>query len=195
VSSAPEAYRDLTHRIPGEPGIWVVIFGDMMVFSVMFVSFVLARRDDRALFHASAARLSQPCGLVNTVLLLTSSWFVTTAVHAAREGRGRSAALHFRLAICCALGFVVTKMIEYSDKIRAGIVINTNDFYMYYYVLTGIHLLHVLIGLGLLFCMARYAAGGAIDAKRVGHLESGASFWHLVDLLWIALFALLYLLR
>jgi nitric oxide reductase NorE protein len=195
VSSAPEANRDLPRHIPGETGIWVVIFGDMLVFSVMFVSFVLARRDDRALFHASAAHLNQTHGLINTVLLLTSSWFVATAVQAARDGRGRPAGVHFRLGVLCALGFVVIKVLEYSEKIRAGIVINSNDFFMYYYVLTGIHFMHVLIGLGLLIFMARYATGGALDAAKIGHLESGASFWHLVDLLWIALFALLYLIR
>jgi nitric oxide reductase NorE protein len=172
-----------------------MIFGDMLVFSVMFLSFMIARRDDREQFHASAGHLNQTAGLINTVLLLTSSWFVARAVHAARGGSGRTAAVNFRLAILCALGFAIVKVFEYSEKIRAGIVINTNDFYMYYYVLTGIHFMHVLIGLGVLIFMARYAAAGALTATKIGHLESGASFWHLVDLLWIALFALLYLLR
>ena len=195
VSAAPETVPDVARRIPGEAGIWVVIFGDMLVFSIMFVSFMLARRDDRALFHASAARLNQTAGLVNTVLLLTSSWFVAMAVRAARAGGGPSAALRFRCGVACAIGFIVTKLVEYTEKVRAGIVINTDDFDMYYYVLTGIHFMHVLIGLGLLIFMAGYARTGPLDARKVGHLESGASFWHLVDLLWIALFALLYLIR
>jgi nitric oxide reductase NorE protein len=172
-----------------------MIFGDMLVFSVMFVSFMVARREDREQFHASAGHLNQTDGLINTVLLLTSSWFVARAVHAARSGSGRTAAVNFRLAILCALGFAIVKVLEYSEKIRAGIVINTNDFFMYYYVLTGIHFMHVLIGLGVLIFMSRYAAAGTLDATKIGHLESGASFWHLVDLLWIALFALLYLIR
>ncbi len=177
-----------------------MIFGDMLVFSVMFLSFMIARRDARVQFHTSATHLNQTDGLINTVLLLTSSWFVARAVHAARGGGGRAAALNFRLAMLCALGFALVKVLEYSEKIRAGIVINTNDFYMYYYVLTGIHFMHVLIGLGVLLFMARYAAAGdpaagGLDAAKIGHLESGASFWHLVDLLWIALFGLLYLLQ
>jgi nitric oxide reductase NorE protein len=182
-----------------------MIFGDMLVFSVMFLSFMVARHGDRGQFHASAGHLNQTDGLINTVILLTSSWFVARAIRAARSGSGRSAAVNFRLAILCALGFVVVKVFEYSEKIGAGIVINSNDFYMYYYVLTGIHFMHVLIGLGVLIFMARYVAAGepggglpgagAPDATKIGHLESGASFWHLVDLLWIALFALLYLLR
>jgi len=195
VPSATEINSDAPRHVPGEAGIWVMIFGDMLVFSVMFVSFMLARHDDRAQFSASAARLNQTFGLINTVLLLTSSWFVATGIHAARKDSNRGAALRFRFAFLCGLGFVAVKLLEYREKMAAGIVINSNDFFMYYYVLTGIHLMHVLIGLGVLTFMARYAAAGACDARRIGHLESGASFWHLVDLLWIALFALLYLIR
>ncbi len=172
-----------------------MIFGDLLVFSVMFLSFVYQRREDPIAFQASAARLNQAYGLLNTVLLLTSSWFVALGIQAARRDDGRRAARAFRLATACALGFSAVKLLEYAEKVRADIVINSNDFYMYYFVLTGIHFMHVLIGLGVLTFMARHAAAGGIDARKLGHLESGASFWHLVDLLWIALFALLYLLK
>jgi nitric oxide reductase NorE protein len=101
----------------------------------------------------------------------------------------------FRFALACGVGFSVVKIVEYTQKIRAGIVINSNDFYMYYYMFTGIHFLHVLIGMGVLAFMAHYASDGKFSAIKIGHIESGASFWHVVDLLWIALFALLYLLR
>jgi nitric oxide reductase NorE protein len=180
--------------VPGEPGVWIIIFGDMLVFSVMFLSFMVARRADLALFRTSAAHLDRRLGLLNTVLLLTSSWFVALAIQAARGGDGRSTVRRFRGAIACALGFVVSKLLEYGMKVHAGIAINDNDFYMYYFVLTGIHFMHVLVGLGVLTFMTRYAAAGGFDAAKMSHLESGASFWHLVDLLWIALFALLYLL-
>jgi nitric oxide reductase NorE protein len=180
--------------VPGEPGIWIIIFGDMFVFSVMFLSFMVARRADLALFRASAAHLDQRLGLLNTVLLLTSSWCVAVAIGAARGGDVPSTVRSLRGAIACALGFVLSKICEYAAKVHAGIAIDSNEFYMYYFVLTGIHLMHVLVGLGVLTFMTRHAAAGGLDAVKLGHLESGASFWHLVDLLWIALFALLYLL-
>jgi len=180
-------------HVPGESGIWIMIFGDMMVFSLMFVAFLLGRRDQTALFAESRLHLNQTYGLVNTFLMLSSSWCVASAVHAVRSARHRAAGLYLRVALACGLGFCAVKILEYSEKFRAGIAINSNDFFMYYFVFTGIHLLHVLIGMGVLIFMTRVAAG-TVDARRLGYLESGASFWHLVDLLWIALFALLYLL-
>lgn len=88
---------------------------------------------------------------------------------------------------------MVVKFFEYSPKLHAGITISTNDFFMLYFVYTGIHLIHVVIGTGVLITLAVYVRSGGIDAIKVRNLESGASFWHLVDLLWIVLFALLYL--
>jgi nitric oxide reductase NorE protein len=184
--------RSIPH-VPGESGIWIMIFGDVLVFSLMFIVFLLARRDQTALFEASQRHLNQAYGLGNTFLMLSSSWCVAGAVQAVRDARNRTAGLYLRVALGCGLGFCTIKILEYGEKFRAGIAINSTDFFMYYFVFTGIHLLHVLIGMGVLIFMMRVAAG-SVDAKRQGYLESGASFWHLVDLLWIALFALLYLL-
>jgi nitric oxide reductase NorE protein len=189
----PTGAHHAVPHVPGESGIWIMIFGDMMVFSLMFVAFMLGRREQTALFAMSRLHLNQTDGLVNTFLMLSSSWCVASAVHAVRAARQRAAGLYLRLALGCGLGFCAVKVLEYAEKFRAGIAINSNDFYMYYFVFTGIHLLHVLIGMGVLIFMLRIAAAD-VDAKRLGYLESGASFWHLVDLLWIALFALLYLL-
>jgi len=192
VRPAAPRPRTMPH-VPGESGIWIMIFGDMLVFSLMFIAFLLGRRDQTDLFAASRLHLNQTYGLVNTCLMLSSSWCVAGAVLAVRSARPRAAGLYLRIALGCGLGFCAVKILEYGEKFRAGIAINSNDFFMYYFVFTGIHLLHVLIGMGVLIFMTRVAAG-TVDAKRQGYLESGASFWHLVDLLWIALFALLYLL-
>ena len=182
-------------HLPGEPGIWIMICGDMMIFSIMFIVYLFYRREDPELFESSQSRLNQSFGLINTFFMLTSSWCVAMAVEAARARRIKSTVILFRLGFACGLGFAIVKIAEYAQKISAGIVIDTNDFYMYYYVLTGIHFLHVLIGMGVLAFMAHYATKGDFAPIKIGHFESGASFWHLVDLLWIALFALLYLLK
>jgi nitric oxide reductase NorE protein len=188
------ASRRIRH-LPGEPGIWVMICGDMMMFSIMFIVFLFYRRYDLELFQSSQSHLNQSFGLINTFFMLTSSWCVAMAVEAARARRIKATVVLFRLGFACGLGFTIVKIAEYAQKIRAGIVINTNDFYMYYYVFTGIHFLHVLIGMGVLAFMAQYATKGDFAPIKIGHFESGASFWHLVDLLWIVLFALLYLLK
>ncbi len=185
--------RAAVSHVPGEIGIWIMIFGDMMVFTLMFISFLLGRRDQSAIFEASRLHLNQNYGLLNTLLMLTSSWCVAAAVQTVRTGGTRTARLYLRVAFGCGLGFCAVKVMEYGEKFHAGIGLNSNDFFMYYFVFTGIHLLHVLIGLGVLIFMSRVATG-SVDGTHAGYLESGASFWHVVDLLWIALFALLYLL-
>lgn len=181
-------------HLPGEPGIWVLIGGDLVMFSVLFMTFVYYRNVEPALFAQSQTLLSRGLGITNTLLLLTSSWFVANAIRQARGGNGPLAARLILGAIACGLGFVAIKAIEYGGKIGEGIGLTTDMFFTMYFMLTGIHLLHLLIGLGVLTWMQararRVTAGDDISA-----LESGASFWHLVDLLWVVLFALIYLMR
>ncbi|UCV23673.1 cytochrome c oxidase subunit 3 family protein [Ferribacterium limneticum] len=182
-------------HVPGEAGIWVFIFGDMMVFSLFFITFLFYRAQNVPLFVESQTHLSQTFGALNTFFMLSSSWFVALAVHGARKNMGKVTPIGFVLAFFCGLGFAAVKFFEYGEKIRAGITLNTNDFFMYYYMFTGIHFVHVMIGMGVLVFMARYSWAGGYDEKKIWNLESGASFWHLVDLLWIVLFALLYLIK
>jgi nitric oxide reductase NorE protein len=189
------ASRERVRRLPGEAGIWLFILGDVVVFSLFFATFLYYRGREVELFRASQAHLDQRLGLVNTLLLLTSSWLVASGLRAARVAPGRATPLCFLLALLCGVGFVAVKYFEYRAKIAAGLTLTTNDFYMFYYMFTGIHLGHVLIGIGVLAFMTRAAWAGRVQAGTIGHWESGASFWHLVDLLWIVLFALLYLLR
>lgn len=184
--------------MPGESGIWLFIVGDMMVFSLFFVTFLYYRGQNVELFQTSQTHLNQTFGALNTCFMLTSSWLVATAVHAARKHPGKTTPICFLLALLCGLGFVVMKFFEYSEKINAGITLTTNDFYMYYYMFTGIHLMHVLIGMGVLLFMTKYtmaANSAGFDKKQLVIIESGASFWHVVDLLWIVLFGLLYLVK
>ncbi|SNQ47732.1 Nitric oxide reductase NorE protein [Frankia canadensis] len=186
-------------HIPGEAGVWVLVLGDMMVFGVLFVLFSQARAADPDVFGASRETLSLPFGLLNTVLLLGSSYFVARAVRALRDrdlggdgGGGRRPALFFLAALVCGLGFAVNKGLEYGDKLAHGITPATNDFYLYYYVLTGIHALHLTLGMCVLVVLVRYTWNPARKPK-TAVVEGCASYWHLVDVLWIVLFPLLYL--
>lgn len=181
-----------TRRVPGEDGVWVLICGDMFAFSAFFLVFNYYRAQAPAVFAAGRDSLNGAIGLTNTVLLLTSSLMVAIGVHRAREGR-QSAGRFFAAALAMGLGFVLLKALEYGEKITAGITPLTNDFYMYYYVLTGVHLMHVLIGSAGLLAMAMKVRARAPSPERTMFLECGASFWHLVDLLWIVLFALFYI--
>lgn len=182
-------------HMPGEVGVWMFIVGDVIVFSLFFVTFLHYRGLEVELFTSSQHHLNQTFGALNTFFMLTSSWFVATAVHAARHNMGKVTPWFFLLGIACGLCFAVVKVLEYSEKIRAGITLTTNNFFMYYYMFTGIHFVHVIIGMAVLAFLARMSWSGQFDATRIRNLESGASFWHLVDLLWIVLFALIYLVK
>lgn len=183
--------RAITRRIPGEVGIWVLIGGELLAFSAFFLVFAYYRGLDTALFDAGREQLDHRIGLVNTLILLTSSLFVALGVVRVREGRP-GAARWFRLALACSGGFAALKAVEYGQKVAAGITPLTNDFFMYYFAFTGIHLLHVVIGSGaLLFAIG--VTGREPSESRTMIVECTAIFWHLVDLLWIILFALFYL--
>ena len=153
------------------------------------------RADDVALYVESQTQLNPLFGLFNTLLMLTSSWFVALGVHRAREDKVAESKRWILLALGCGLGFIVVKVFEYGEKFEAGINIVTNDFFMYYFLMTGIHLLHVIIGIGVLTFLWNVLKLPQIAEGEISAIESGASFWHLVDILWIVLFALLYLLR
>jgi nitric oxide reductase NorE protein len=182
-------------RIPGESGVWLLILGDMVVFGLFFITFAVYRSQNPSLYAHSQQLLNQSLGVTNTLLLLTSSCFVALAVRSARDRHSKLVPALFALALACGAGFGVVKVLEYVEKIRAGLTLNTNEFYTFYYMLTGIHFVHVLIGIGVLIYIGCISRKESLEAHDITVLENGASFWHLVDILWIVLFALLYLMK
>lgn len=191
--TVPAAGRYPGH-IPGETGIWVFVLGDMCVFGLLFGCFLFYRGHDLPLYLESRLTLNQTLGVTNTLLLLTSSWFVALGVEAARRQR-RSAAHLFALGFACGAGFAAVKFVEYGEKIRAGITLTSNEFYTFYYMMTGLHFLHVVVGMVVLVFMWAKARGGRFAPRDQSMIEGGATYWHMVDLLWVVLFALLYLVR
>ena len=193
VGASPEHAPTRGTHLPGEIGIWIFVCGDLLVFTLFFVLIALGNRDQPALFALSRAHLDMRLGLLNTVLLLTASWLVAAGVGDARSDHDARAKAKFAMAIGCAFGFIADKATEWSALLGAGRSPATNDFFMYYFVFCGIHLFHVVLGILFLGAMIRACARGVRDGGRDRLIESGGVFWHLVDLLWIVLFALLYL--
>lgn len=178
---------------PGTDGIWIFLFIDMNVFLVLFLTYLSERVRLPELFAESQHQLNALYGLSNTLLLLTSSAAVVVAVHAAR--RIETERVRRFLAIGMLFGglFCVNKIIEYSDKIGQGITPATNSFFGLYFAITIIHFMHVIGGLAFLqHCRgaARTEIGTLSYTKRV---ENVALFWHFVDILWLFIFPLLYL--
>lgn len=187
------ALRTHTHT-PGEPGLWLLIFGDMLIYSLFFLVFAHAYHGQPELFGSSQQLLSQGFGVVNTLILLTSSWFVVKGIQAVRRDPLVPAGRWFLLALLCGGAFALLKVVEYGLKMWQGQQLTSNDFFMYYYLITGFHLVHVSVGMVVLFFMMRAANRPHGNGQRLAFLESGATFWHMVDLLWIVIFPLIYLL-
>ncbi|MGQ3058694.1 MAG: cytochrome c oxidase subunit 3 family protein [Nevskia sp.] len=186
---------EAARRLPGVEGVWVFIAADMCFFALLFVSFMLGRQEATPVFEASRQTLDINFGGINTLILLTSSWCVVLAVEAVKRDALARVPHLIAGAFLLGVAFMVSKALEYGGKIKAGISMLTNDFYMYYFILTGLHLLHVLAGNILLIVLWKQARARRFSRDNCVVLECGASYWHMVDLLWIVLFPLLYLLR
>lgn len=196
TSLASERVRPPTARlghVPGEAAIWVFIIGDLLFFSLCFIQFYLSRNELAEVFDSSQRALSINFAAVNTILLLTGSLFVVMGVHYVKDGRTRSGANLFVLAIGCAAVFGVNKVFEYSHHLSMGHTATSNLFFQYYYMFTGFHALHLLIGIAFLTRMRARTLAGTPTADDIRFIEVGASFWHLVDLLWVLLFPILYI--
>ena len=193
------ATTTLQHRerhVPGEPGIWVLLFGDMLVFTVLFTVYLHQRGAKPDLFAHSQEALNRTLGATNTLVLLTSSLLVVFATRAIRRDEWRRYAHPLTLAgVGVGACFVVIKVFEYHEKVAAGITPSTNEFFMYYFVLTGLHLAHVVIGLAVLLVLSTLARKPQPTSTHIAFFEGGACFWHMVDLLWIVIFPLIFLVR
>lgn len=192
IETEAEQARRATH-VPGEPGVWLLLLGEMSFFALLFASFLYYRVLDPTGFAQAQQELNQSVGLVNTLLLLTSSLFVAQGVRAVRSADTATAPRMFFLGIGCAVGFVLCKVFEYHELFDRGIAIGDHTFYSFYFGLTVLHLGHVVIGTILLTLMAAATRRRLEKPTHLAMVESGACFWHMVDLLWIIIFALLYL--
>jgi nitric oxide reductase NorE protein len=190
-----EAAIALKRWVPGEVGIWALILTDLGVFSVYFITFMWMWTHDATTFAAGHRTTSLPAGILNTFFLLTASMFVALGVQRMRLGRVDQTQRLFVLAGLAGLAFVVNKYFEWSDKLNAGHTPRSDNFFQLYFILTGIHLVHVLIAMTLLCFMWRRAGHvqGLPTRRQSRFIENCASYWHMVDLLWLVLLALLYL--
>jgi len=177
---------------PGDLAIWFFIFAELLVFGVFFIAYAVARSHDVALFDQSQLLLNRTAGGANTVVLITSSYFVVRAVAAIRRGDAQRCSGWLLGAIGLGAVFVVIKLAEFHAKFAAGITLSTNTFFMFYLSLTFFHFMHVVMGMVILTAVAFKARRGGYSAEDYTGVETGASYWHMVDLVWIILFPLVY---
>ncbi len=183
------------HDLPGDFAIWIFIFAELLVFGVFFLSYAFARANNVELFDEYQQTLDRESGAINTIILITSSLFVVRAVNAIRHNAARLCATWIGLAVLLGGVFVYLKLLEFGAKYADGITLSTNTFYMFYLSLTFFHFMHVLMGMVILAVVAVKARQGAYSAENHAGVETGASYWHMVDLVWIVLFPLVYVMH
>lgn len=183
------------NRIPGNQAIWVGIFAEMTEFGFMFIAFFVAKSYNLAVFEAGPAQLNTLAGVLNTLVLLSSSYFVAKAVVAIRMDRPDSSVRWLWLAIGAGCAYLLIKWWEYEWNTAHGISIDTNSFFAVYYYMTFNHILHVGWGTGaVLWALLRVRMGAYTPRNHEG-LEAVASYWHMIDLAWIVMFPLLYVIH
>ena len=184
---------------PGDFGIWVIVYIELVTFALLFIGYAFSRRADVELFNQSQLLLDQRFGFINTLLLITSSYFVVKAIESIklldRDKAIKLASKWLLFAMLLGSCFVFFKIMEFSDKFSQGINLSTNTFFMFYLLLTAFHFMHVILGLIILFNIRQKTKNGGYTKENHIGMETGAIYWHLVDLLWIVLFPLIYIIR
>ncbi len=182
-------------HLPGDFAIWIFIFAELLVFGIFFVAYAFARSYNVELFNTSQATLARELGAINTLALITSSYFVVLAVTAIKNNQSQSCVNWLGAALSMGALFLIIKIIEFYDKLSLGISLSTNTFYMFYLSLTFFHFMHVILGMIILAAILIKARHGGYSAKNHIGVETGASYWHMVDLVWIILFPLVYIIH
>lgn len=181
--------------LPGDLAIWIFIWSELLVFAIFFTAYAIVRARNIELFDSLQPTLDRDAGAINTVFLLTASWCVARAVAAIKADRQQLSAQFLMAGILCGGGFLVVKVFEYSAKFSQGIDLATNVFYFFYLALTFFHFMHVILGMVILVAVWKKTRQGGYSAADHHGMETGASYWHMVDLVWLILFPLVYVMR
>lgn len=176
---------------PGGLFVWSLVLMEIFTFGVGMIAFFVSSAAEPELFHASRLKLNPVYGVVNTVFLLASGYFLALSVERLKRGEAAAARRLLDLTLLGGLLFVLLKGVEYWQKLTQGLTLGFDTFFTYYWLLTIFHLMHVLVGVVILLCMrARLKPGGAMKHE---DYEAGGVFWHMCDLIWLLLFPALYL--
>lgn len=180
--------------LPGEEFVWLLLFGEFVVFSCAFVLFFHYRNLEPELFDASRQQLSLFYGFINTLLMLISSWFIAIALQAVRDKNKVMALFGSGSAILLGASFCVLKYFEYQGQFQLGAELTTNNFFGMYFSLTGIHLCLVAIATGIMLWFFVMILWQGSERLTLGYFESATLYWHMADAIWILLFPIVYLL-
>ena len=203
-----EQFEDLDKQAhAARLGMWAFLGSELLLFAGLFALYAAYRAMYPADFAVAVGHDNVAIGTANTVILITSSFTVAMSLHEVRLGYPRRAAALLFFSVACGLLFLILKGIEYAQHLREGIApgvmhhhepfagAGTTLFFTLYYTMTGLHALHVIVGMSLLTWLGVGCAMRAYSPARYTHVELGALYWHLVDVIWIFLWPMLYLMH
>jgi len=203
--STQELAVEHVHRddIASRMGMWLFLFTELLLFGGLFFLYSVYRFTHQEDFHIAAKELNTLIGTFNTAILLTSSLTMALSITAIQRSNRKLSIFFQIITLILALGFLINKYFEWSAKFHHGIYPGSEEllskgpgqilFFGLYYVMTGLHGLHVIIGMVLIAVMTRLTAKGIIKHDNYVKLEAAGLYWHLVDIIWIFLFPLFYL--
>jgi cytochrome c oxidase subunit 3 len=198
--AAAHLHRD---DIGSRMGMWLFLFTELLLFGGMFLLYSVYRYQYPEAFHLAAKELNTIMGAFNTAVLLTSSLTMALSIVAIQRNQKSLSVLLQLVTIFLALFFLVNKYFEWTAKFHHGIYPGSEEllskssgeilFFGLYYVMTGLHGVHVIVGMFLIAVMTRMTRKGSITQDNYVRLENAGLYWHLVDIIWIFLFPLFYL--
>ena len=184
-------------------GMWLFIFTELLLFGGLFLVYSVFRAKYPANFHEGSLELSVTIGSINTIVLLISSMTVAMALTAIQKNNRKLAMTLISVTLFLATVFLFNKVFEWGAKFEHGLypgsklmpMLERGDllYFSLYFFMTGLHALHIIVGMVLLTICLFKVKSGNVNSKKYIHLENGALYWHLVDLIWIFLFPLMYL--
>jgi cytochrome c oxidase subunit 3 len=184
-------------------GMWLFLYTEIILFGGLFVLYAVYFNKYTVDFVEGGRQLSKTFGIINTIILLVSSFAVAASITAVQKKEKQTAVLALCFALVCGLVFLVNKYFEWSHKIEIGIYPDSktlldlspgqNLFFGLYYVITGLHGIHIIIGMTLLAISLVLVQKEKINSSKFAMLENSGLYWHLVDLIWIFVFPLFYL--
>jgi len=178
---------------PGGILIWIVLTVEIITFLLAIISFMYTRSQDVELFNSAQGHLNATLGTLNTILLITSGYFMAKTVSAIKKDENKKANQFILIAAVMGFLFLVIKGFEYYNKIDLGLTLRTNTFFTYYWFLTGFHFLHVSVGVILLLAIKPSIKNKTYNSKDFLDVETVATFWHMCDIIWILIFPVIYL--
>ncbi|MBU0525086.1 MULTISPECIES: cytochrome c oxidase subunit 3 [unclassified Pseudomonas] len=194
MSTSAESAGVLRRHLPGDLAMWFFILAELSVFAILILAFAVTQALKPQMFSESRLLLNTSTGLAMTLSLLTAGLFAALAQEQVRHSRPRHGAVFLLMALLAASVYVVLKLTEYRHLLASGLGMEHNTFFTLYWILTGFHFLHVLLGMVILGWLAERCRRGLYDASKRSGFESGVLYWHMVDLIWVMLFPLVYVL-